>query len=104
MFEGRNEDLLVRAFQCSLERRQREWIKSYCRPKSVHSLKIFVEEFLKHWWPKLQIFEDIYHYLLTALEKECLLVLFEGNEEVMEDSKDSSYGDDVSFLLEKKEF
>jgi len=53
--------------------------------KSITSLKNFVEEFLKHWGPKFQSFEDTYHELLAALWEEDLLGLFEGNEGIDED-------------------
>jgi hypothetical protein len=75
----------VRAFLCSLERRKQEWIQYYCSPRSITSLKNFVEEFLKHWGPKFQSFEDTYHELLAALWEEDLLGLFEGNEGIDED-------------------
>jgi hypothetical protein len=65
MLEKRHEDLLVVSFLCSLEIKQRGWIRNSCSPKSITSLGIFVEEFLKHWGPKFQSFEDTYHELLT---------------------------------------
>jgi len=81
---------LIRSFVYSLGRKKRDWIRHSCSPKSIPSLKIFVEKILKHWGPKSQRLKDTYHELLTALEEEDLLGLFEGNED-----------DDKAFLEEE---
>jgi hypothetical protein len=42
-----------------------------------------VKEFLKHYAPKSQSFEDTYQHLLAALEEENLRDCFEGNKGIV---------------------
>jgi hypothetical protein len=42
-----HEDVLIRLFLLSLEARQKNWVKHSCNPKSISSLAVFIEEFLK---------------------------------------------------------
>jgi hypothetical protein len=82
ILKRRHEDLLVVSFLHSLGIKQQGWIRNSCRPKSITSLKTFVEEFLKHCGPGFHIFEDTYHELLTTLQEEGLLGLFETNTKI----------------------
>jgi hypothetical protein len=82
ILERRHEDLLVVSFLHSLGIKQQGWIRNSCRPKSITSLKTFVEEFFKHCGPGFHRFEDTYHELLTALQEEGLLGLFETNTKI----------------------
>jgi hypothetical protein len=43
------QDVLIRLLLLSLETRQKNWVKHTLNPKSISSLTIFIEEFLK-WW------------------------------------------------------
>lgn len=103
-FKGR-QDLLIRTFLLLLGKRQRGWVKHSCKPKGIPSLRVFVEEFLKHWGPHSQSFEDTYQDLLTTLEEEGLRGLFEGNEEIDEDflDKEDSHGDDSVDIIKNSE-
>jgi hypothetical protein len=47
-----HQDVLIRLFFLSLETRQKDWVKHTLNPKSISSLTIFIEEFLKRWAPE----------------------------------------------------
>jgi hypothetical protein len=55
-----------------LETTKKDWIKNTLNPKSISSLTIFIEEFLKRWAPITQRYEDTLHDLTVALQKERL--------------------------------
>jgi hypothetical protein len=55
-----HEDLLIRFFLISLEGRQKNWVKHSLGPKSISSLTIFIEEFLKQWGLRFQSYEDTF--------------------------------------------
>jgi hypothetical protein len=67
-----HQDVLIRLFLLSLETRQKNWVKHTLNPKSISSLTIFIEEFLKQWAPRTQRYEDILHDLTVALQREGL--------------------------------
>jgi hypothetical protein len=75
----RHEYILVVSFLHSLEIEQQGRIINARGPKRNTYLKNFVEEFFKHCGPIFQRLEDTYHELLTSLQEEGLLDLFQGN-------------------------
>jgi hypothetical protein len=44
-----HQDVLIRLFLLSVETRKKGWAKHTLNPKSISSLIIFIEEFLKRW-------------------------------------------------------
>jgi len=62
-----HEDMIVRLFLLSLKEKQRDWIKHSCKPKSVSSSMIIIQEFLKYWGPRTHKFEDTIQDLEDAL-------------------------------------
>jgi hypothetical protein len=65
-----HKDVLIRLFLISLEARQKNWVKHSCSPKSISSLAVFIEEFLKWWGPIFQRYEDTFQDLTTVLREE----------------------------------
>jgi hypothetical protein len=67
-----HQDVLIRLFFLSLETKRKGWVKHTLNPKSISSLTISIEEFLKIWAPRTQIYEDVLHDLIAALQREVL--------------------------------
>lgn len=44
-----------------------DWVKYSYSPRYIYSLKVFIAEFLKHWCPRFQSFEDTYEAILATL-------------------------------------
>jgi hypothetical protein len=70
-----HEDVLIRLFLSKiwhghLEARQKNWVKHSCSPKSISSIAMFIEEFLKRWGPKFQRYEDTLQDLMETLQEE----------------------------------
>jgi hypothetical protein len=64
-----HQDVLIRLFFLSLETRQTDRVENTLKPKSISSLTIFIEEFLKIWAPRTQSYEDTFHKLMVSLQK-----------------------------------
>jgi hypothetical protein len=62
-----HEFMLLRLFLLSLEARKKNWVKNSCSLKSISSLVVFIEEFLKWWGLIFQWYEDTFRDLMTAL-------------------------------------
>jgi hypothetical protein len=60
--------------------KEKDWVKLSSSPKSISSLKIFVEEFLKYWGTKYRCFEDTYQDLLAVLQEEGIIGLLKYDE------------------------
>jgi len=66
-----HEDVLIRLF-LSLETRQKKWFKHSCTLKSIYSLIVLIEEFLKWWDLIFQRYEDIIQDLTTTIQEDAL--------------------------------
>jgi hypothetical protein len=66
------QGVLIRLYLVSLETRQNNWVKHTLYPKSISSLTVFIEEFLRWWASRTQRYEDILHDLIVALQREGL--------------------------------
>jgi hypothetical protein len=60
------DDIIIRLFLFSLEEKQRDWLIHSCNPRSISSPMALVREFLKHWGPGTQNFEDTIQNLEDA--------------------------------------
>jgi hypothetical protein len=49
---------------------QRDWIENSCKPRSISSLTILIEEFLKRWGPEAQILKNTIQDLEDAFSRE----------------------------------
>jgi hypothetical protein len=67
-----HQDVLIRLFFLSLKERKKDWFKDTLNPKSIFSLTIFIEEFLKRWALRTQRYKNILHDLTTTLQREGL--------------------------------
>jgi hypothetical protein len=68
-----HQDVLIRLFFLSMETRKKEWVKHTLNPKSISSLTIFIEEFLKILVQRTQRYKEIFHDLTVALQSEGIL-------------------------------
>jgi hypothetical protein len=75
-----HQDVLIRFFLLSMETRQNNWVNHTLNPKSIYSLTIFIEEFLKRWTLRTQRYEDILHDLMVALQGEGLFYNYVGKK------------------------
>jgi hypothetical protein len=93
-----HEDVMVRLFLLSLEEKQRDWIRHSCKPKSISSSMVLIQEFLKYWGPRAQKFEDTIQDLedaflgqglpLDPIEDLRETLLLEFVEKTIEEQKD----------------
>jgi hypothetical protein len=99
-----HEDTLIRLFLVSLEARQKNWVKNCCSPRSISSLTIFIDEFLKQWAPRTQRYEDILHNLTVALQEEGLLSNpIEDNEDLIKEQEPEEVTHEESHQVHKVE-
>jgi hypothetical protein len=54
-----HQDVLIRLFFLSLETRQKDWVEHTLHPKSISSLEIFIEEFLKRWAQEQKVMKTL---------------------------------------------
>jgi hypothetical protein len=67
-----HRDVLIRLFLISLETRQSYWVEHILHPKSISSLEIFIEKFLKMWASITQRYEYTFHDITMFLQREVL--------------------------------
>jgi hypothetical protein len=65
-----HEDVMVRLFIYSFEMEQRDWVRYYGGPKSITSMALFFEIFLKHWGPPCQDYKSALNdHLVVKISK-----------------------------------
>jgi len=67
-----HEDMMMRLLISSFGNEQRDWVKHYGGPKSITSMDLFFEFFLKCWGPPCRDYKSALYNYLENKEDEVL--------------------------------
>jgi hypothetical protein len=99
-----HQDVIIIFFFLSMETRQKDWVEHTLHSKSISSLEIFIEKFLKRWAPITQIYEDTFHNLTVALQREglCSIPVEEDEESIDEQEVEDNIHEEGYQSLEEE--